>query len=110
MSEKEIVMFRVITGEDIIAEFHEETSDGGLVYKNPIQLGVFPSQTKPGEQSYGFVPFPPYKDPSKREDSYVKFNKNGIVFYPELDEHFLTEYKRIFSKIVTPTQSIILGR
>lgn len=102
----DIRMFRTATGEDVIAEY-VETSDLGDVYINAIQLVIVPSKAKPGEQSYGFSPFPQYSQPKNTGKLYI--NKDRIVFFIDIDDQFLEQYNTVFGHIVAPTPKIFLG-
>ena len=102
-----IRMFRTATGEDIIAEF-EETTEYGDVYKNAIQLIVVPSKDSPGQQNFGFAPFPQFVKP--KGDSKLTMNPDkGIIFYIDIEPDFLDQYNQVFGNIVAPSQKIFLG-
>lgn len=102
-----IKMFRTATGEDVIAEY-VETNEFGDVYKNPIQLIAVPSRETPGAQNIGFAPFPAFNKPMS--DIKITFNADKIIFYIDIDEEFLNQYKTVFGHIVTPSSSFILGK
>jgi hypothetical protein len=103
----DIRMFRIATGEDVIAEFVETTADGD-VYKNAIQLVIVPSRANPQEQSYAFAPFPHYSQ--QNSDLKLTFNKERIVFFIEVEDAFLQQYNSVFGHITTPSPKFILGK
>ena len=106
MSEN-IKMFRTATGEDVIAEYVETTSEGD-VYKNAIQLVIVPSRANPEEQSYAFAPFPHYIQ--KGSDLKLTFNKERIVFFIEVEDDFLQQYNSVFGNLTAPSPKFILGK
>ncbi len=96
-----IKMFRLITGEDIIAEL----KDG--VYINVVQLMIVPSKTNPQDVNYGFAPFPSYARPKSDKKLYI--NENHIVYWVDIEEDFLEQYNMVFNHVVAPTPQIFTG-
>ena len=103
----DIVMMRMISGEDVIAERIGST-DQGDVYINAIQLVIVPSRKNPEEQSYGFAPFPQYSQP--KSDGKLVIRPELVPLFIDIDEQFLEQYNTIYGHIVAPTTKIILGR
>ena len=103
-----IKMFRLITGEDIIAEQINDNTEQNMDIKNAIVLMVIPSRTgNPNEQTMGFAPYPNYLP--KDSDITLSINKDNIVFtLSEVDPQFLEQYNQIFAKIIAPSNKIIL--
>lgn len=103
----DIRMFRTSTGEDVIGEY-VETTDLGDIYANVIQLVVVPSRDNSGAQNIGFAPFPAFVKP--KTDVKITFPVSNIAFYVDLDPEFENQYKEIFGHVVTPTQSLFVGK
>lgn len=103
----DIRMFRTVTGEDVIGEYIE-TNDKGDVYLNVIQLVIVPSKDVQGQQNIGFAPFPAFVKP--KSDVKVTFPVDKIAFYIDIDPEFENQYKEVFGHVVTPTQSLFVGK
>lgn len=103
----DIRMFRTVTGEDVIGEYIE-TNDKGDVYLNVIQLVIVPSKDVQGQQNIGFAPFPAFVKP--KSDVKVTFPVDKIAFYIDIDPEFEDQYKEVFGHVVTPTQSLFVGK
>ena len=105
MRDKDVVMFRTISGEDVIGEV--VSSDNSYMrFKNVIQLMVVPSKTNPQEVNYGFAPYPQYARP--KSDAEIKFNVSNIVFFIDIDQDFLDQYNMVFGNVVAPSPKIIV--
>lgn len=102
----DIIMFRSISGEDIIAELVFE-DDKNVKVKNVIQLMVVPSKTNPQDVNYGFAAYPQYARP--KSDAIISFNRDNIVFFIDVDPDFLDQYKMVFGHFVTPSPQIFTG-
>lgn len=111
MSEENIEMFRLVSGEYIIAERIGEVDEAGIevLYKNPITLITMPPQQGQKEQMFGFAPFPHFAQPGGDEIT-LTFNRVNIVCWFAPDPQFLDQYKTIFNKILTPSSKLIIGK
>lgn len=95
--------FRLVTGEDIMAEF-EDCGDS-FKWKNPVQISMVRSGTTP---TFGFLPFPVYTGQNKNTE--LTIGKNHIIFDSEADDEFVQQYNSIFGAgIITPSKSILVN-
>jgi hypothetical protein len=83
-----VKVYRLISGEDIIAELGEETSLE-FVFKNPAAIVV--QQTSDGRVGAAFAPFTPFA-----KDNVVHIYKTAIAGHMEVDVKLINEYNRIF--------------
>lgn len=99
----EVKCFRLVTGEDIIADYEDNGIDS-YVFNNPVQVSMVPSRSQTGEPNFGFMPFPIVSN-----DKQIKVKYDHIVFVCEPAEEFKNQYNSIFgSGIVTPTKKLII--
>jgi hypothetical protein len=97
--------FKLVSGEDIMAEFEE--SGDKITLTNPVQISVIPSRTD-AIPTFGFLPFPVHTGQSK--NTVLTLNKNHIIFECEAGEEFLQQYNSIFgSGIITPSKNILFN-
>lgn len=92
-----VKLIRSSSGEDLIANLIEETDE--FVVLNDIILSIPTSTGK-----IGFIPWAPLLNRNEKD---VKISKRFIVYIAELDEAISSQYKNMFSKIITPPQTII---
>jgi hypothetical protein len=98
----DIKAFRLITGEDIIAEVVANKGDWWDL-KNPVQLAMLPSQADPTKNTFGFVPYPSYTEAKE-----IRFNDQHIIFVIDPAEEFKAQYDRIFGAgIIMPSSKVI---
>lgn len=83
-----IKMFRLTSGEDIIAEV-SNTNDQSYELKNPVQIVMHP--TPDGKVSIGFGQFIPYADGGR-----LQLNKSYVGAEAEVDQSMTNEYNRIY--------------
>lgn len=91
---------RIITGEDVIADYSENGDTAKL--ENPLRVSMVPGGAN-GQPNFGFMPFPLVSN-----DKIVEIGLDKIVFVCEPAEEFLAQYNSIFSNIITPTQNLII--
>lgn len=99
MSEN-IKVFKSIAGEDILAEV-VDTKDTHYVLKNPASLVL--QETEQGVR-VGLQPFMPFAKGN------IALYANSVMCEAIPDDSMVKEYKRIFSPIETPTNSIIIPK
>ena len=98
----DIRAFRLITGEDIIAEVVSNKGDWWDL-KNPVQLAMLPSKADPTKNTFGFVPYPSYTEAKE-----IRFNDHHIIFVITPAKEFIDQYDRIFGAgIIMPSSTII---
>lgn len=95
--------FRLVTGEDIMAEF-EDVGDS-VKWKNPVQISMVRSGSTP---TFGFLPFPMYTGQNKNIE--LTIEKKYIIFDSQADDEFVQQYNSIFGAgIITPSKSILVN-
>lgn len=96
----DIKVFKTITGEDILTEVIK-VEDTHYVLKDPAVLVL--QETESGVR-VGLAPYMPYaKQP-------VALYAHAVAAEAFPEEAMVEEYKRIFSPIVTQSQSIIMPK
>ncbi len=88
-----VKLFRISTGEEVVAELVSET-DTFVVMKNG--LVVLPT----AQGSVGFAPWTPVIDKDNPE---VQVSKNFVVYIADVDSQIKNKYNEIYgSKLVVP--------
>ena len=94
----EVKLFRIVTGEEIIAELVEETAS---YVKIKNGLVVLPSAT-----SVGFAPWATVID---KEDSEITVSKNHVVYIANVDSNICKKYNELYgSKVITPEEKKLI--
>ena len=88
----DIRVLKLVTGEEIVAEFVSETRDT-ITVKNTLSLLIQPSQQGVG---YAFVPWCPMVEGDKT----IRFEKT--IFTAKATEELNRSYSSMFSQIMTP--------
>tara|TARA_R100000005_G_C4853181_1_gene118448 strand:- start:289 stop:582 length:294 start_codon:yes stop_codon:yes gene_type:complete len=89
----DVKLFRIITGEEIIAEILSETDDTITVQNG---LVVLPTNTGVG--------FAPWATVISKEKPEITVSKKHIVYRAEVQDDVAHKYNEMFgSKLVTPT-------
>lgn len=109
--EEDIRQFKLITGEHVIAKFVDQTDIGDEIYEDAIQVMLMPDYSSPDKmaQKIGFGQFPEICNPTRTN----RFTVNVMTIayrMEEVDPDYLEQYKKIFSKIVTPSSKIFTGK
>ena len=87
-----VKLFRIITGEEVIAEVLSEDDTTVTVQNGLVVL--------PTGQSVGFAPWSPVVDEDNRE---LVVNRNHIVYIGEVSSSIKKKYNEIYgSKLITP--------
>ena len=95
-----IKCIRIITGEDVIADYSEQ--DGLIKLENPLRVSMVPGGAN-GQPNFGFMPFPLVSN-----DKVIEIQSDKVVFVCEPAEEFLEQYNSIFGNIIAPTKNIIV--
>ena len=95
-----IKIFKLMTGEEIVAEVTNETADS-VSLKNCVALVLQP--TRDGKLTFGFVPF------ASMVDGDVTISKSNLVFTAEASDDLKNSYNSMFGGIVTPPKTLITG-
>lgn len=95
----DIKLFRISTGEEIVAELLEETSDS-VTLQNGLVL--IPTQT-------GGIGFAPWSPVISKNNPKIRVSKNFIVYMIEVDDEVKSKYNQMYgSKIITgPEKQVI---
>lgn len=83
-----VKVYRLITGEDVIADLERDTPTE-ITLKNPAAIVV--QQTEDGRVGAAFVPFTPFA-----KNNTITIYKTAIAGYMEVDIKLINEYNRIF--------------
>ena len=87
-----VKLFRIITGEEVIAEVVSE-NDATVTVQNGLVV-------LPTGQSVGFAPWSPVVDEDNRE---LVVSRNHIVYIGEVSSSVKKKYNEIYgSKLITP--------
>ena len=94
----DVKLFRIITGEEVVAELVSETEDSVTVKNGLVVL--------PSAQNIGFAPWATVVNRDKPE---ITINRNHIVYIAELDSNIRNKYNEIYgSKLVTPEEKKLI--
>jgi hypothetical protein len=87
-----VKLFRIVTGEEVIAEVISEDDSTVTVQNGLVVL--------PTGQSVGFAPWSPVVDEDNRE---LVVSRNHIVYVGEISSSIKKKYNEIYgSKLITP--------
>jgi hypothetical protein len=87
-----VKLFRIVTGEEVIAEVISE-DDATVTVQNGLVV-------LPTGQSVGFAPWSPVVDEDNRE---LVVSRNHIVYVGEISSSIKKKYNEIYgSKLITP--------
>mgnify|MGYP001337284636 FL=1 len=87
-----VKLFRIVTGEEVIAEVISEDDTTVTVQNGLVVL--------PTGQSVGFAPWSPVVDEDNRE---LVVSRNHIVYVGEISSSIKKKYNEIYgSKLITP--------
>ena len=93
-----VKLFRIITGEEVIADLLSEDESTVTVQNGLVVL--------PSGQNVGFAPWATVIDKDQPE---ITVNKNHIVYIAEVDESIGKKYNEIYgSKLVTPDKKKLI--
>lgn len=94
----DVKLFRIITGEEVVAELVSET-DTTVTVKNGLVV-------LPTGQQVGFAPWATVIDKDNPE---ITVSKTHVVYIAELDEGICKKYNEIYgSKLVTPDKKKLI--
>lgn len=92
---------KLISGEEIIADI-DQSVDGLLILKNPLQIMMIPGQNN--QFGIGLAPFCPYA-----KETNIPVREGAIVTIFEPETGMLNEYNiRFGSGIIVPESKIIV--
>lgn len=92
----DIKIVRMNSGEEVICEI-KEMSDTDLTIENPTI--IIPTQ----DRNIGLAPWMPYAKTDK-----MTIQRSFVAFMVDPVDALANQYKSIHSKIITPTQSIVV--
>jgi hypothetical protein len=94
----DVKLFRIVTGEEVVAELVSETEDTVTVKNGLVVL--------PSAQNVGFAP---WATVINREKPEITLSRNHIVYIAELDSSIESKYNEIYgSKLVTPEEKKLI--
>jgi len=92
-----VKLFRIITGEEVVAELVEESSEFITVRNGLVCL--------PNPQSIGFAPWATVIDKLNPD---ITVSKTHVVYIAEVDATVKNKYSEMFGGITTPDKKLIL--
>lgn len=96
-----IQLFKLISGEELIANVVLTTSTTFDI-EDVVTIAYHPAGD--GKMSAGFAPHMPYSTGK------IVLHTHAVAFTAEVADEMLNEYKRIFSKIITPPGTVHVAR
>jgi hypothetical protein len=93
-----VKVFRMSSGEDVVAEVLED-NDLSIVVMNAIVA------FNQGDGQLGFAPYAPLL---KRTEKELEIDKNWIVYIANVNDELVEKYEEMFSPIKTPSSKLIL--
>ena len=101
-----IQAFKLVTGEDVLAEVSEQT-ETEFTLRNPVGIAVVRGQQGP---QVGFAPFPLHSDHEKSGKT-ITLDKRHVVYYYTPADDFVSNYSNIFGSgiVVPPEKKLILS-
>ena len=98
-----IQIIRLISGEEIIADV--SYADGIYSLKNPLRIIMNASRTDPEKIGFGFMDWLPH---AELKNDTVQVLRDNVLFIVLPKKNFMEEYKRMTSKILTPSTNLIV--
>lgn len=98
MKENDVVLFKLVTNEEIIAKIVDLGTD---IIELDETVAVVYQQTEKGLSS-GFAPFMPHSD------GIVKLSRSAIVSIGKVHPDVLKNYNTLFSNIVVPNSKLVV--
>lgn len=93
-----VKLFRIVTGEEVIAEMVSE-NDNIVTIKNGLVI-------LPSAQSWGFAPWATVIDNDNPE---LSISRNHIVYIAEVDSTVKKKYNDLYgSKLITPDEKKLI--
>jgi hypothetical protein len=93
-----VKVFRLSSGEDVVADVLEDKEDS-LCVMNPIVA------FNQGDGRLGFAPYAPLL---KREEKELEISKKWIVYVANVNDELVEQYEEMFSPLKTPSKKLIL--
>lgn len=84
-----VKVYKLISGEDIIADVEDNPSESVITLKNPAAIVV--QQTADGRVGAAFAPYAPFA-----KDNEIVIYKSALAGHMEVDVKLINEYNRIF--------------
>lgn len=106
LQDEDIKLFRLITGEELIAERITPDSlppHDYVKFRNPIRFMLVPSKGNPNNPTVGFAPWQEFST-----DTEFTLDKAHVLAIMTPIKEFKEQYRATFSKIITPKPGLIL--
>jgi hypothetical protein len=97
-----IMLLKLLSGEDLIAETLKIDGNDKVHIKNPLRVVVMPSMSE-NMPKVGFSPWAPFS-----KDTEFSLDNSHVIAIMEPIDEFVAQYKQSFSQIVTPQQSKLI--
>ncbi len=110
--EKEILIFKLVTNEDVLAILENETTNPDLYHLvNPVMVSIM--RGNDGMPQLGFAPFPLHgsrEQPSSKMQKTFLLEKRQVVYSYVPDKEIIENYNNMFSGLILPkSQQILMG-
>lgn len=103
LKDEDILLFRLITGEELIAERIDDPFESKVRFRNPIRFMLVPSKGNPNNPTVGFAPWQEFST-----DTEFALDKSHVLAIMTPIKEFKEQYRATFSKIITPKPGLIL--
>lgn len=106
LQDEDIKLFRLITGEELIAERvngFSSSENHQVTIRNPIRFMLVPSKGNPNNPTVGFAPWQEFST-----DTEFTLDKAHVLAIMTPIKEFKEQYRATFSKIITPKPGLIL--
>lgn len=98
-----IKVFRMVTGEIVIADIKECQTEDHVTLDNPLIINLVPEQDKFAVQFYPLNPF------AQELSSGLDIRESAIIYYiDKMDQGVIQEYQKMTGGIITPTQKDLI--
>lgn len=95
-----IKLIKLVNGEELLAETLVKVEIPVITLRNPVRVIVVPNKLNPSTPSVGFAPWAQFT-----LDDTFHIDKMHVIAIMDPIADFITQYKSLFSKIVTPLSS-----
>lgn len=93
----EVKLIRMSSGEDLVTTVVTEDEKTITLRDSIVAIPT-------GTGSLGFAPWSPIISKSQKD---IQVNKSFVVYVAEVDEDVLTQYNKMFNRLITPPKKLI---
>lgn len=94
-----IYLLRMLNGEELMASMNTppEKGETSLELENVVRIVVMPNKMDPSAPSIGFAPYSQFT-----KDVKITIDKQHVVAIMNPITQFVTQYKQLYSTVLTP--------